>query len=283
MLEMFRRHLEQRGLVDRVSVKVGDEPPGFDIWWNSQAQAAIASGLHFGTAFNAIDSKQAEKALGTRLNRFQPLYQQFDPEFAKRVQSAGQEIGWYNCGPPPRSGVGTSASELRSYYWQAAKYNLDFVARWGVQCWESEGTTRENVWTFRYSHHNSLLYPEHPDKPPYTEPGKGLADTAPLDSIRFELIRDGIEDADYVRVLRQLITQAKSAGKADAAHRGEAVLQSIWEKTYPTLNQYNPPYAELLDARSKVAAAILALQAELPPPATQKAAGGVKANGVKAK
>ncbi|MEI8312164.1 MAG: glycoside hydrolase domain-containing protein, partial [Verrucomicrobiota bacterium] len=277
MQEMFRRHLEQRGLFDRVSVKVGDEPPGFDWWWNNVAQATIGAGLHFFTAFNSIDAKQAEKALGTKLNRFQPLYQQFDPEFAKRAQASGREIGWYNCGPPPRSGVGTSVSELRSYYWQAAKYNLDFVARWGVQCWGSEGTTPENVWTNRYSHHNSLIYPTHPDKPPYLEKGKGWVDSAPLDSIRYELIRDGIEDADYVRVLRGLIAQAKSDGKTDAADRGEAVLQSIWDKTYPTLSQYNPPYAELLDARSKVADAIIALQAELPPPATQKPAGGVKA------
>lgn len=263
MLEMFARHLEQRGIADRVAVKVGDEPPGFDFWWNNHALAAVESGVQFGTAFNSIDWKQAEKAFGTKLNRFKPLYQQFDPEFAKKAQAAGHSVGWYNCGPPPRSGVGTSASELRSYYWQAAKYQLDFVSRWGVQCWGSEGTTPENVWTFRYSHHHSMVYPPHPDKPPYTEEGKGWVDVAPLDSIRYELVRDGIEDADYVGLLRALIGKAQAAGLKDAAAKARKVLDGIWADMFPSLNQYDPPYADLMAARGRVADAILALQAEL--------------------
>lgn len=272
MLEMFRQHLEKRGLVDRVEVKVGDEPPGFDSWWSTQAQAAIKSGVRFSTAFNAIDWKEAEKAFGSNLDRFKPLYQKFDPKFAKKAQEIGIAVGWYNCGPPPRSGVGVSASELRSYYWQAAKYDLDFVSRWGVQCWGTEGTTPENVWTFRYSHHHSLVYPRHPDKPPFTVEGRGWLDVAPIESIRFELIRDGIEDADYVRVLRGLIAEAKAAGKSEAAARAEGVLDSIWEKIFPSLNQYDPPYAELMDARDRVAKAILTLQKELTPSDAEKSA-----------
>lgn len=272
MLEMFRKHLERRGLFDRVEVKVGDEPPGFDFWWNNHAQAAVAAGVRFSTAFNAIDSKQAEKSLGSKLSRIKPLYQQFDPEFAKRAQEAGHEVGWYNCGPPPASSVGVSPSELRSYYWQAAKYDLDFVSRWGVQCWGTEGTSPENVWTFRYSHHHSLVYPPHPDKPPFTVKGKGWQDAAPLESIRFELIRDGIEDADYVGVLRDLIGRARAEGKTAAADRAQAVVDAIWEKMYPTLSQYKPPYAELMAARSRVADAILTLQAELGSPQTKPAA-----------
>jgi|GEM_PF-1102851 len=261
MLEMFRTHLERRGLRDRVEVKVGDEPPGFDFWWENHAQAAVHSGIRFGTAFNSIDWKQAEKSLhGSGLKRYKPLYQQFDPQFARKAQAAGHEVGWYNCGPPPRSSVGASASELRSYYWQAAKYNLDFVSRWGVQCWGSEGTTPENVWTFRYSHHHSLLYPEHPEKPGYNEKGKGWQDVAPLDSIRLELIRDGLEDADYVRELRRLIGEARAAGRADEAARGGAVLDSIWKELYPSLNHYDPPYEEVMKARGRVADAIVELQ-----------------------
>lgn len=260
MAVLFRRHLERRGLMKRVKVKVGDEPPGFDFWWENHALAAREAGLPFTTAFNSIDWPQARKALGTTFVDFEPLYQRFDPAFAAEAQAAGHAVGWYNCGPPPRIGVGTPPSELRSYYWQAAKYNLDFVARWGVQCWGTEGTTPNNVWTFRYAHHNSMLYPEHPDKPGFTSEGRGWVDVSPIESIRFNLVRDGIEDADYVRVLRAMIAQARQAGLAAEADRADAVLDAVWLDVFPSLNHYNPPYAELMARRKQVAQAILGLQ-----------------------
>ena len=225
--------------------------------------AAREAGLPFTTAFNSIDWDQARKALGTSFVDFEPLYQRFDPTFAAEAQAAGTAVGWYNCGPPPRISVGTSPSELRSYYWQAAKYNLDFVARWGVQSWGTEGTTPNNVWTLRTAHHNSMLYPEHPDKPAYTVQGKGWVDVAPLESIRFNLVRDGIEDADYVRVLRATITQAREAGLAAEADRATAILDSIWSEVFPSLNHYHPPYGELMARREQIAQAILQLKAAL--------------------
>ncbi len=261
MMELFRQYLESRGLRDRVLVKIGDEPAGFDTWWFDFATAARESGLRFGTAFNSIDWQQAEKSLGSNLALYQPLYQRFDAEFARRAQEAGQQVGWYNCGPPPKIGIGTSAAELRAYYWQAARHKLDFVARWGIQCWGTEGTSPYNVWTFPYAHHHSVLYPEHPEKPAYTVEGRGWIDTAPLDSIRFELIREGIEDADYVRVLRDRIDRAHRQGATQLAEEAEALLESIWGGTFPSLNHYNPPYAEIMEHRRRIAEAIVNLHA----------------------
>ena len=261
MLTLFRRYLERKGMLDRFTLKVGDEPPGFDYWWNQNSQAALNSGLTFNTAFNSIDWGQAERALGTRFGRFKPLYQSFDPEFARRAQAAGHEVGFYNCGPPPRTTAGTGASELRGYYWQGARYDVDFISRWGVQCWYSEGTHPMNLWNYRYSSMHSLVYPEHPEKGVYRVQGFPQRDIAPLDSIRYELVRDGHEDADYVWLLRRLIERAAKEGRAAAeAAAANDVLEDIWKDLFPSLNHYNPPYAALMAARERVAGSIVRLQ-----------------------
>lgn len=259
MMTLFRRHLERRDMLDRVVLKIGDEPAGFDWWWKQLATAARESGLRFKTAFNSINWEQAEKGLGTNWDYINPIYQRFDPEFARRAQEQGHKVGWYNCGPPPRHSIGASPSELRSYYWQAAKYNLDFVARWGIQCWGTEGLTPENVWTYGSSNQHAL-YPEHPDKPPYVVEGRGWVDTSPIESIRFNLIRDGLEDAEYVRLLRRCIAGARDAGRDVEAERAEALLDALWNDLFPSLNHYNPPYDELMARRDAIARAILDLQ-----------------------
>ncbi len=257
---LLRKHLEARDLMKRVVFKVGDEPPGFDHWWNEQTTAARAAGLPIMTAFNNIDYADAEKGLGT-VACWQPLYQLYDADFFKKARAAGAKISWYNCGPPPKTSVGTGPSELRSYLWQAAKADLDIVCWWGIQCWY--GHTR--VWTNRYEHWNSVVYPSHPDKGPWVKKGKGWVDSAPLDSVRWEHIRDGMEDAWYVNLLRRKIAEARREDLPVAADKAQAVLDNIWAGTFPTLNDYAPEFSRVLECRAQIAAAILDIQKALKP------------------
>ena len=185
MLRMFKTHSDRKGLTDRLVIKISDEPAGFDHWWDTFTVAAREADIPFITAFNNIDWKQAEKALGSQLKIFQPLYQFYNAEFYKKAKAAGHLVAWYNCGPPPTIHVGSTASEIRGYLWQAAKHDLDIVSWWGIQCWSSLAI---NLWTNRYSHHHSVVYMAHPHKPPKYVPKRSWIDQAPLDSIRWELI-----------------------------------------------------------------------------------------------
>jgi hypothetical protein len=258
MLTLLRRHLEKRGWLDRVILKIGDEPLGFDYWWERFTLAARNAGMPITTAFNSIDWAEAVKGIGI-VKEWTPLYLNYNADFFAKARAGGDKIAWYNCGPPPRITTGASASELRAYIWQAAKADLDFVTWWGIQNWNYY--SHESLWLDRYSHSNSVLYPEHPDKPRWLKAGRGWVDTTPLDSIRWELIRDGMEDAWYVNLLRRRIAAAREKGLTEAADRAQAVLETIWRDVFPTLNNYNPPYAEILAARERVGQAILDLQA----------------------
>ncbi|MCX7706374.1 MAG: DUF4091 domain-containing protein, partial [bacterium] len=256
MLTLFRKHLEKKGWLERMVVKISDEPAGFNTWWDNFTLAARNAKIPITTAFNNIDWKEAEKGLGV-VKEWKPLYMLYNEEFFNKARKAGDRIGWYNCGPPPRISVRASASEIRSYLWQAAKADLDFVSWWGIQNWNYY--SHPDVW-MQYSHWNSVVYPEHPEKPKWLKKEKGWVDTAPIDSIRWEIIREGMEDAWYVNLLRRLISEVKSKGLTEHAEAAEKILQDIWNNTFPTLNDYKPEYQLILQSREKIAQSILNLQ-----------------------
>lgn len=255
MTALFRQHLERKQWLDRFVLKVGDEPRGFDWWWENLAVGAREAGMPFMTCFNSIDWSAAEKGLG-KVALWQPLYMHHNPEFFARARAAGGLISWYNCGPPPAIKIYTPLAEIRAYLWQAAKADLDIVCWWGIQCWQGH----HDVWYSRYSHHNSLVYPRHPQKPAWMSKGKGWRDTEPIDSIRWEMIREGMEDARYVNLLRRLTAEARAQGRTEQADRARATLERIWDEVFPTLNDYRPEYETIMRCRRQVAEAILALK-----------------------
>lgn len=258
MLALFKQHLVRRGLLKRCVLKISDEPRGFDWWWDQFTLAAREIDLPFMTCFNSVDWSQADKGLG-KVAVWQPLYMKYDAAFFKKARAAGGLISWYNCGPPPKISIHARASEIRGYLWQAAKADLDVVCWWGIQCW----STHHDVWYSRYSHWNSVVYPPDPEKPPFLQKGKAWCDSAPIGGVRWELIREGMEDANYVVLLRRLIARARAKKKDAAADRAQAVLDGLWRDVFPTLNDYAPDYAKFYECRRKVAEAIVVLQGEV--------------------
>ncbi len=259
MLTLLRKHLEKRGWLKDIYVKVSDEPGNMHKWYNELCQAVVGSGLQFFTAHGSSDMSDATAKMS---DVWMPIYGSYDDKIMKKFRKAGKLISFYNCGPPPTTAVGAPASEWRSYLWQASKYDLDIVCWWGIQCW-SYYDGNEALWRNYYSHWNSVIYPEHPVKKAfYVRNGKnrGWKDRGMIDSIRWETIRDGMEDAWYVNKLRVLIAEARKAGKKKAAEESEKVLDNIWKNTYPNKLRYCPPFKDIIKNRRAVAMEILKLK-----------------------
>lgn len=259
MLSLLKKHLEKKGWLDRVTVKIGDEPPGFKYWWDAHTLAAREAGIPFVTCLNSVRWDEVDVALGSTMRWVQPLYMYYDRDFFEKARKAGMKVSWYNCGPPPRNTVQTPASHLRAYIWQGAKADLDIIAWWGIQNWNHH--SHHDLWYYRYSHWNSLIYPEHPEIAPWRD-ARGLHDASPIDSRRWEQIRDGLEDSAYVRLLRERIAAAKERGETEKAAKAQAVLDGIWNEIFPTLNDYDPSFEGIMESREKVANAILELGEE---------------------
>lgn len=256
MMSMLRTWLVSTNQLDQFVLKIGDEPRSFQWWWDELTVGAREAKLPFVTALNAVSWPEVEQALGSSMAWIQPLYMHYDQPFFDKARKAGMKISWYNCGPPPQNIATTSASELRSYIWQGAKADLDIISWWGVQNWNHHG--HHDVWFNRYSHWNSMIYPQHPNIKPWRT-GAMLHDAGPIDTQRWEHIRDGMEDAAYVKLLHEKIAQARKDNRTKEADEAQAVLDKIWHDLYPTHAEYRPPFADMMAARTRVAEAIVKL------------------------
>jgi hypothetical protein len=68
-----------------------------------------------------------------------------------------------------------------------------------------------------------------------------------------------MEDAWYANELRRRIAAARAKGQVALADQAQATLDAIWQDLIPTLNDYRPPYEQMMACRAKLAAAILTL------------------------
>lgn len=253
VLKLFKKHLDKKGWTNDIYLKVGDEPHDIKWWYESLSQAAAGSGMKFYTAHGSAGLENADPAWS---DIWQPIYASYNEAFMEKARKAGKLVSFYNCGPPPQTGLRAGASEWRSYLWQAAKYDLDIVAWWGVQCWSYH--MKNGVWRSN-SQWDSIVYPEHPVKDRFRD-GARECDADIIDSIRWEIIRDGMEDAWYFNLLRREIANAKKNGFTKEAAEAEAVIANVWKEVYPTRNQYHPEYQVILDRRMQIAEQILKLQ-----------------------
>ncbi len=251
MYGLYRKHVQRMGWDKRIHFKLSDEPPSFDFWWNNHTVAARNVGLPIMTAFNSIEADEAMKGVHA-VAQWEVIYMKHDARLQKAVQAAGGQYGWYNCGPPPRIAAGAPHAEIKGYLWQAAKAELDFIGWWGIQNWESH----HNTWFNRYSHWNSVTYPPHPFKPAWHDKKRGTMDAVILDSIRWEIIREGLEDTAYIALLREQIRKIRK-DRPEIANAAETALNEIWSTLLPTLNHYAPNPTSIDEAREKVAALII--------------------------
>jgi len=84
-------------------------------------------------------------------------------------------------------------------------------------------------------------------------------DGRPLSSIRFEALRDGLEDYEYLWTLRSLVKQAEAGGKTSAAVQAAKTLLGL-DEVVTASGGYSPDIEKYVALRRKLAEAIVALK-----------------------
>lgn len=175
----------------------------------------------------------------------------YDEKFLKERQKKGEEVWWYvsngNRHPYPTFGlIDYPAIDHRILFWQAWKYDINGFLYFAVNYWE------KNVWENPESflHCNgdgSLIY--------WNEDG-------PVNSIRWEVIRDGIEDYDYFCILRETSERLKNKDVdkkyTDLVSRAKKILD-VSDLT-PSLNEYTKDPQKLLNRREEIAELIVKIR-----------------------
>ena len=187
------------------------------------------------------------------VNLWVPIMDRYVAERAHERQELGETVWWYVCtgpkAPYPNNFIDHPAINHRIRWWMIDKYGLDGSLYWSVTWWG------QNPWEQAMSINPSggpwgngdgrLLYPPRRTKPsePVIEP--------PVSSIRFENLRDGIEDREYLLLLREIA--AGEGAKADAAQK---MLSAVESALVQTLTCYEQNPGLFLAARHRVAKTI---------------------------
>ncbi len=272
----IQQHLRERGWLDEAFVYWFDEPDPKDYAFVMNGFAKLKA--------NAPDirrmlTEQVEPALIGGPNIWCPISNQFKEGPAEQRREHGEQFWWYVCTGPKAPYctlfIDHPGTELRVWLWQTWQRKIV-----GVLVWET------NYWT------SSAAYPNAPQNP-YDDPmgwrsgystpagekrawGNGdgrfiypplaAADAkpsgpvleGPVDSIRWEMLRDGIEDYEYLAMLSRLI-EAKD-DKLSASQRGKyAALLEVPEAITKDMTTFTVDPAPIERQRDRVARAIAEL------------------------
>jgi hypothetical protein len=194
-----------------------------------------------------------------------PLIRDYDEKKCRSRQELGEEIWLYVCNfphhPYPNFFIDYPAIDHRILFWMAWKYDASGFLYYSLNRWVTNYHEGQKRWpdvhwnTFTCENYNGdgqLIYPG-PDGEPYS-------------SVRLEVIRDGIEDFEYLRNLQgwMEVLAGKEIEEAGQLLRPtEELISAIKEKLVANMTSYTKDPHEVFLYREMVAEAIEKLRSVL--------------------
>jgi hypothetical protein len=208
-----------------------------------------------------------------------PEYKQ-EPVEARRKE--GDKFWWYICTGPQAPFCGLfidhAATELRVWLWQTWQRHISGILIWESNYWNSETAypDKDNPqnpyedpmgWQVGYgtpvgtkkpwgNGDGRFIYP--PESAANGKPAKPVIEP-PVDSIRWEMLRDGIEDYEYHAMLSRLLEQKRGGLPAEQRARYEALLE-VPAAITASMTEFTKDPAPIEARRAELAKAIEELQ-----------------------
>ena len=233
----FQRHLSEKGWIEYFFTYIFDEPEpkkyGHVNSFLSQVKLAKPGVLR-----NMLTARSFPPELPF-VDIWCPEIYTFKPDLAAVEKEKGREVWWYvafsSRHPYPNVWIDYPALDCRIWPWLTWKHDLDGILYWQITYW------KKNPWetTEVFPHANgdgSLVYPG-PD-------GK------PVDSIRWECIRDGMEDYEVFCLLEAAARELEGTQPSLVADIRR--LCAIDDSVAAAFNNYNPDPRALLNARRQM-------------------------------
>ncbi|MBS7611800.1 DUF4091 domain-containing protein [Candidatus Bathyarchaeota archaeon] len=188
----LQNHLEDIGLLDNYLQHIADEP----IDRNAESYKLIVNLVRkYAPKIRIIEASTC-KQLVDYINVLVPLLDDYDRNmnFYEERKKKGNGVWFYICLAPtgryPNRFIDYSLVKVRILHWINFKYGLEGYLHWGYNYW-----TEKPFEDVENEPHHPFSLP--PGDAFIVYPGK----SGPLDSIRFEALRDGVEDYEMLKML----------------------------------------------------------------------------------
>ena len=232
-------HLEQRGLLGMAYNYIWDEP-GKDRFPALVKAGKVRKQTH--PDLKVLLTVGIHDELKDSVDIWVPIIDAFNEEAAKAEKEKGKEVWWYVCCGPkqpyPNFFIDYPAISHRMLFWMTYKYDLDGMLYWATTYWVKDVWQEAESWGGANGD-GSLMY--------WDEKG-------PVNSLRLEVIRDGVQDYDYLKILEQKTNQLKAFGKPEDSElikESEAIL-ALPDTLIRTPMDFERSPEKLISARKKV-------------------------------
>ncbi|HHX38900.1 MAG TPA: DUF4091 domain-containing protein [Armatimonadetes bacterium] len=271
-------HLEEKGWLDKAYIYWFDEPEPRDYEFVKEGMALLKRAA---PKLARMLTEQVEPELVGSVDIWCPVTSSYDPERARGRQAQGEKIWWYVCTGPKAPYctlfIDHPGIEMRMWLWQTVKYNVEGILVWTSNYWTSNAAypppAIQNPWEDAMGYISGydyqpgqigywgngdgrFIYP--PNRDPANDKRKHL--TGPVDSCRWEMLREGIEDYEYFYLLREAIAQARARGASARTLAAAEKLLQVPPEVCVDMTTFTLDPAPLYAHREKIARAIESLR-----------------------
>jgi len=274
----IQEHLRARGWLDEAFVYWFDEPDPKDYAFVNNGFAKLKAAA---PDINRMLTEQVEPALIGGPNIWCPISNHFDPDLAEQRRRHGEKFWWYVC-TGPKSPYCTlfidhPGTELRVWLWQTWQREIAGILVWQTNYWTSSAAYPDADhpqnpyedpmgWTSGYSTPAGQKRPWGNGDGRFVYPPVRAADAhpagpvleGPVDSIRWEMLRDGIEDYEYFVILKRLLATKGDRLSAAQKDRYTAMLD-VPAAVTTTMTAFTTDPAPVEEHRDRLARAIAEL------------------------
>jgi len=273
-------HLRDKGWLDEAFVYWFDEPAPKDYAFVTNGFAKLKAAA---PEINRMLTEQVEPALVGGPNIWCPVSHHYKHEPAEQRRRHGEEFWWYVCTGPKAPYctlfIDHPGTELRLWLWQTWQRNIKGILVWQSNYWTSPTAFPDPAhpqnpyedpmgWRTGYSTPKGekrpwgngdgrFIYP--PPAAADGRPSKPVLE-GPVDSIRWEMLRDGIEDYEYMAMLQRLL-KAKANKLSGTQRDNYARLLQVPTDITEDMTTFTKDPAPMEAHRGRVARAIEALGA----------------------
>lgn len=262
-VRQWSEYLKQKGWHGKAFAYALDEPPPDALGEVANRAKAIQEA---DPAIPRMCTTPPNEVLEGLINVWCPLSPHITPEFVAERHAKGDQIWSYVCigpkKPPANFFIDYPGTDPRVLFWWAYKCGLDGFLYYAMDTWQIYGKNHPatvpdfaaaaegKAWGL--PHFNPLTWGDGNGDGLLMYPGPD----GPWSSLRLEIIRDGIEDYEYLATLRDRQSDLKEldAGNAYTVLRSriERVL-AVSDGICANVNEYTDDPQRILDARQEAA------------------------------
>jgi succinate dehydrogenase flavin-adding protein (antitoxin of CptAB toxin-antitoxin module) len=272
----LEKHLAEMGRLDEAYVYWFDEP-------SPEQYEFVMNGFEklkrYCSRISRMLTEQVEPKLLGGPNIWCPVSPDYKHEAAEQRRKHGDKFWWYVCTGPKAPYctlfIDHPGTELRIWLWQSWQRKIEGILVWQTNYWTSSAAYPDQPqnpyedpmgWTSGYSTPKGekrawgngdgrFIYP--PPTAANANSPEPILD-GPVDSIRWEMLRDGIEDYEYHVILRRFLNDKKHKLTAQQQQEYTALL-NVPEAITKDMTNFTKDPAPIEKQRDRIAQAIAKL------------------------